>query len=59
MDQLKRDGFAKAMLWVLAANPTCRFYEHVGGKVIQEKVESIAGKSLKELGYGWDLWESK
>jgi L-amino acid N-acyltransferase YncA len=53
IDRLAADGFKGMMLWVLADNPTCDFYARMGGKVVGEKIETIGGKSLKELAYGW------
>jgi hypothetical protein len=41
------------MLWVLKENPTCRFYEHLGGKICAERTIELGGKVLDELGYGW------
>ena len=53
-DRLAEDGFNKLLLWVLADNPTCGFYERMGGKVIGEKMEQIGGTTLRELAYGWE-----
>lgn len=54
VNQLREDGFSRMLVWVLADNPTCRFYERMGGKVVGEKIEKIGGKTLKELAYGWE-----
>lgn len=53
IDRLVEDGFKRMLVWVLADNPTCGFYERMGGKVVGEKMETIGDKSLKELAYGW------
>ncbi len=42
------------LIWVLADNPYRRFYESLGGKVIQEKTKEFGGKMLSEVGYGWE-----
>ena len=51
--RLKAEGLSSVMLWVLADNPTRRFYEALGGKLVAEKEIDIGGKSLPEVGYGW------
>jgi len=53
IDRLRADGLHAPMLWVLEDNPAHRFYERMGGVVVGEKVETIGGKKLKELAYGW------
>lgn len=51
---LRSQGFHSMMLWVLKENPTCRFYEHLGGRLVAEKTIELGGKVLDEVGYGWD-----
>ena len=41
------------LVWVLADNPACRFYEFLGGKKVEEQQTSRAGVALKEIAYGW------
>jgi hypothetical protein len=41
------------MVWVLADNPSRRFYEALGGTLVTNKVIELAGKSLIEVAYGW------
>lgn len=43
------------MLWVLAANPACGFYEKMGGRAIDERGITIGGVSVRETAYGWDM----
>ena len=50
---LLNKGLSSMLVWVLADNPSCRFYESLGGKVVRERTISIGGKELAELGYGW------
>lgn len=55
VDRLVQSGFSNMVLWVLADNPACQFYASMGGQVVAEKWESIDGKMLRELAYGWDV----
>ena len=50
---LVQRGYQSMMTWVLADNLSCRFYEAVGGKLIQEKEIEIGGANLREVAYGW------
>lgn len=46
-------GMDSMLVWVLADNPACRFYERVGGRVIQETSIHLGGVELREVAYGW------
>lgn len=37
--------------WALKKNPTCGFYQRMGGKIIADKLEEIGGKKFKEIAY--------
>lgn len=51
-------GYQKAYCWVLAGNPTIRFYEIMGAMPIgMEKDDDIGGQRFKELAYGWKSLE--
>jgi GNAT superfamily N-acetyltransferase len=39
--------------WVLAENPSCGFYEKMGGSRLSSAEIEIGGKCLKEISYGW------
>lgn len=52
-ERLHRLGFSSMLVWALADNPACRFYEALGGISVQEKTLEIGGKSLIEVAYGW------
>ena len=52
-EALLAEGFARAAVWVLAANPACGFYEHLGGRWIAQKTIQIGGSDLMEVAYGW------
>jgi GNAT superfamily N-acetyltransferase len=54
VQRLHQDGFANMLIWVLAENPACAFYAVLGGKPTREKMVTIGGKELREIGYGWD-----
>ncbi len=54
IDRLVQDGFQSMLVWVIEGNPACRFYDSMGGRVVGDKVESIAGRAIKELAYAWD-----
>lgn len=52
-NDLVAHGFDSMLVWVLAENPYRRFYEKLGGEPLPSKDLVIAGKTLKERGYGW------
>jgi hypothetical protein len=41
------------LVWVLAENPSRRFYGRLGGRPVYEKTVIIGGVPLLEVGYGW------
>ena len=51
---LLEQNFPDIALWVLADNPTRRFYEHLGGVLLENEQEiEIGGVMLLEVAYGW------
>lgn len=46
--------FTTMLIWVLAGNPACRFYEAMGGKRVGSKPIEIGDAMLEELSYGWE-----
>ncbi len=50
---LSRAGYSAVMLWVLADNPACKFYERMGGQPISERTTDYSGKVVREIAYGW------
>lgn len=50
---LLSDGLTSLLVWVLADNPACRFYEALGGRPVAEKKIEIGDATLQEIGYGW------
>lgn len=53
VQHLTNNGFRSMLIWVLAENPSCQFYESMGGIPIREQEIEIGGKRLREIGYGW------
>ena len=51
---LAAEGRNRAIIWVLAANPSRFFYEAVGGVRTVERIEKLWGTELPEIGYCWD-----
>lgn len=41
------------LIWVLADNPSRRFYEALGGVPVQQQPIDIGGTTLTEIAYGW------
>ena len=41
------------LVWVLADNPACKFYESLGGQKVDEKQIERGGVTLNEVAYGW------
>jgi GNAT superfamily N-acetyltransferase len=46
-------GLASMAVWVLARNPSRRFYEAMGGQIIAEQTIERGGESFTQLAYGW------
>lgn len=46
-------GYASMILWVVAANPSCRFYERMGGIVVARHEEQLGDAAVPELAYGF------
>ncbi|AFY89422.1 GNAT family N-acetyltransferase [Chroococcidiopsis thermalis] len=53
VDKLSELGFNSMLVWVLANNPACGFYENIGGQKVYEKQIERGGVMLKEIAYGW------
>jgi GNAT superfamily N-acetyltransferase len=48
-----RRGFNAMLVWVLADNPSRKFYERLGGRRLREKEITIGTVTLVEVAYGW------
>ena len=53
VDKLSELGFNSMLVWVLADNPACRFYETIGGQKVYEQQIERGGTKLREIAYGW------
>jgi GNAT superfamily N-acetyltransferase len=51
--ELVTRGFGSMAVWVLALNPSRRFYECLGGKVIGQQQIERGGQTFTEVAYGW------
>ena len=52
---LQKRGYPTMMLWVLAENPACHFYAHLGGRPLARRPETLGAKVFEEIAYGWDV----
>lgn len=50
---LDERGLGAMLVWVLADNPSRRFYEALGGEFVRQQVITIGGSELVEVAYGW------
>lgn len=56
--ELRLRGFSSMAVWVLARNPSRRFYEALGGRLLTQQQIERGGESYVEVAYGWsDLTE--
>ena len=53
VQHLQEQGFHSMIIWCLQENPTCGFYERLGGRLSTEKTIEIGGKTLVDVGYIW------
>lgn len=51
--RLMQEGMQSLLLWVLADNPACKFYEALGGQRVKTSQIEIGGSMLDEVAYGW------
>lgn len=54
VERLAEIGIRSMLLWVLAGNPACGFYEAIGGRKVAERQEEMGGEKVMELAYAWD-----
>jgi L-amino acid N-acyltransferase YncA len=52
-EALQAQGYKRAILWVLADNPSRGFYERLGGQQVTQKTAPVGGMDLLEIAYGW------
>lgn len=46
-------GHGDAVIWVLAQNPARFFYEHMGGRFVAQRQETVAGRACAVFAYAW------
>lgn len=52
-EKLSHSGLESMLVWVLADNPACQFYQALGGQKIKQKQVEFDGVKLIEIAYGW------
>ncbi len=51
--RLEAMGFRSILIWVLAGNEACGFYEKMGGRKVREMQETVGDFTQTDYGYGW------
>jgi GNAT superfamily N-acetyltransferase len=51
--QLVQRGLTSLLIWVMAENPSRRFYEALGGRQVRERLEMTGGVEHMDVAYGW------
>jgi GNAT superfamily N-acetyltransferase len=51
--RLLQMGYPSMLIWVLAQNPSRKFYAALGGQPVREQKIVIGGATLLEVAYGW------
>ena len=54
-EHLRQEGLTGVLVWALADNPFCAFYERLRGTRVREKNVTIGGRPLVEVAYGWPV----
>jgi L-amino acid N-acyltransferase YncA len=52
--ELAEQGHRSMIVWVLANNSACRFYEQLGGRLLEESTHTIDGRDYPDRCYGWN-----
>ncbi|HEU5378014.1 MAG TPA: GNAT family N-acetyltransferase, partial [Ktedonobacteraceae bacterium] len=53
VERLRALGLTSMLIWVLAENSARRFYEALGGKMVETGIYRTHGIELRQVGYGW------
>jgi GNAT superfamily N-acetyltransferase len=53
VERMNRAKVGNLIIWAFEQNPSCAFYEHIGGQKAYESNVVVGGKELTEVGYGW------
>ncbi len=52
-ERLTEMGIHSMLLWCVVGNPSCMFYEALGGQEVRRQDFELGGVTLTEIGYGW------
>lgn len=52
--RLKENDVISLKLWCFEDNPSRKFYDKLGGKILEQRISDVGGKQLNELLYGWE-----
>ncbi len=52
-ERLLHNGKRSALIWVIRANPSRFFYEHLGGKFVLTRRIRVGGEMVEAIAYGW------
>jgi GNAT superfamily N-acetyltransferase len=53
VNEFRKRAIPSMLIWVLADNPSRKFYEALGGSYVREKDVEIGTQVLREVAYGW------
>ncbi|HET9999863.1 MAG TPA: GNAT family N-acetyltransferase [Ktedonobacteraceae bacterium] len=53
VERFLQAGIRSMLLWVFVDNPSCRFYEALGGQRLQVEQADFDGVLVDEVAYGW------
>ncbi|CAH0347166.1 GNAT family N-acetyltransferase [Bacillus sp. CECT 9360] len=53
IEELINSRFPNLVIWALEENTGRKFYESLGGKIVDKKSILISGSALTEVAYGW------
>lgn len=53
VERLTKDEVEKMIIWAFEENPSCKFYEKIGGKRTLKEIVHMGGKELIEIGFSW------
>lgn len=52
-ERLVHNGKQSALIWVIRANPSRFFYEHLGGRFVLTRRIRVGGELVEAIAYGW------
>ena len=54
LEFLKRLKYRSMVIWILRENPACIFYEKMGGKAKDSKIDKLGDNEYQLVGYVWE-----